>query len=217
MKKVARANLIEKMNAQTKEETQIFPRNFLLWGRVGFCASDKETTVKNIMSLPTVPESATVGFVGIPAAIACMGNEMLFHAYNNLTYVSIDGMPIIKKCRKLGIDCERCSGPDVMVKIIEESVKTGKTHYFYGGKNEEVLNNIRKNLECRYEGIKIVGMYSPPFRDLTEEEDTRICEEINSLHPDYVWVGIGQPRQDYWLEKHKKIEKYNDSWCRSSI
>lgn len=190
---------------EKKEITYIFPRNFVLWNKVGFCASNKKQTVKNITNLPTAPVSATVGFVGVPASITCMEDEKIFNAYNNLTYVSIDGMPIIKKCRKLGIECERCSGPDIMEMIIEDGVKTGKTHYFYGGKNDAVLENIRKNLIQRYPDIKIVGMFSPPFRDLTAQEDQKICSEINSLHPDYVWVGIGQPRQDYWLETHRTL------------
>lgn len=187
----------------------IYPRNFSLWGNIGFCAALMEENVERILNLPTMPASATVGFVGIPASIACMENETIHKAYNNLTYVSIDGMPIIKKCRKAGINCERCTGPDTMMLLIEESVKQGKTHYFYGGKNNVVLENIRKNLTERFPGIKIVGMYSPPFRELTEEEDKAICEEINRLHPDFVWVGIGQPRQDYWLEMHR--EKLKDT------
>ncbi len=187
----------------------VYPRNFLLWGQIGFCATHKKENVERIMSLPKSPVSATVGFVGIPASISCMENSTIYDAYNNLTYVSIDGMPIIKKCRKNGIDCERCTGPDTMMDIIEESVKRGQTHYFYGGKNEKILNNIKKNMIVKFPEIKIVGMFSPPFRDLTEEEDKAICEEINNLHPDYVWVGIGQPRQDYWLAMHK--EKLKDT------
>ena len=188
-------------------EDYTFPRNFLLWGKVGFCASNKEIAVKNIMSLQTYPKSATVGFVGIPASVICMENESVSKVYRNLTYVSVDGMPIIKKCRRVGISCERCSGPDIMMRIIEEGIKPGKTHYFYGGKDYSILEKMKSNLEVKYPGISIVGMYSPPFRDLTEEEDKKVCNEINSLHPDYVWVGIGQPKQDYWVEQHGQLLK----------
>lgn len=184
-------------------------RNFVLWERIGFCASKIEECVKTITDLPTSPISATVGFVGIPAAIACMEDKAVANIYEELTYVSIDGMPIINKCRNMGIECERCSGPDVMEMIIEKGIKSGKTHYFYGGKDDTVLDNIKFNLKKRYPQIKIVGMYSPPFRELTLEEDDDICKQINRLHPDYVWVGIGQPKQDYWLKMHR--EKLNDT------
>ncbi len=180
-------------------------RNFILWNKIGFCVSTQRRCVKDIVNLPTTPESATVGFVGIPASIVCMEDEEMAKFYNSLTYVAVDGMPIIKQARKKGIIGERCSGPDIMDIIIKDSIEKKKTHYFYGGKNEDVLIKIRNNLTNRYPQIRIAGMYSPPFRDLTEEEDKKICDEINKLKPDYVWVGIGQPRQDYWIEKHKTL------------
>lgn len=86
----------------------------------------------------------------------------------------------------------------------EESVKQGKKHYFYGGKDEEVLKKLKINLEKDYPGIQIVGMYSPPFRALTEEEDKKICDEINELKPDFLWVGIGAPKQEMWMWKHQE-------------
>lgn len=47
-------------------------------------------------------------------------------------------------------------------------------------------------------------MYSPPFRALTEEEDKKICDEINELKPDFLWVGIGAPKQEMWMWKHQE-------------
>lgn len=180
-----------------------YDRNFMLWEKVEFCAMNKDDCVSAIINLPTSPISATVGFLGVPGAIACVENEEISEMYTKLSYVAIDGMPIVKKCKQLGIQCERCSGPDIMNMIIREGMKTGKSHYFYGGKNEELLNNIKKNLTEKYPDINIVGMYAPPFRELTETEDSKICEDINSLKPDYVWVGIGQPKQDFWLMSHR--------------
>lgn len=182
----------------------LYPRNFLLWGRIGFCASRMQDEVEAILNLPTEPCSATVGFVGIPASIACMDDEKVMEAYRDLTFVSVDGMPIVKKARKAGLDCERCTGPDTMTLLLKESTARGMTHYFYGGKDDGVLAKIRSNLEREYPGIRIAGMYSPPFRDLTPEEDEELCRSINELHPDMIWVGIGQPRQDLWLAEHRE-------------
>lgn len=184
-----------------------YDRNFILWKKIGFCVTTQKKCVEAIVNLPTAPESATVGFVGIPASIVCMEDEQMARFYNDLTYVAVDGMPIIKQAKKKGIIGDRCPGPDIMDLIIKDGIKKNKTHYFYGGKNDEVLKKIKSNLTRKYTDIQIVGMYSPPFRDLTDEEDNKICNEINRLKPDYVWIGIGQPRQDYWLAKHKTILK----------
>ena len=55
----------------------------------------------------------------------------------------------------------------------------------------------------KYPGIQIAGMYSPPFRTLTEEEDKAIIERINETKPDFVWVGLGAPKQEKWMAAHQ--------------
>ena len=177
-------------------------RNFFVLNIIGVCANTQSKCLEEIMALPKEPVSATVSFVGIPAVISAKENCRCAEVYNAVTYVAIDGMPIVKKARKAGIDCERCSGPEMMQLILEKSVQEGKTHYFYGGANIQVLNALQKNLEEKFPGIQIVGMYSPPFRPLTEEEDAKLCEEINECKPDFVWVGIGAPKQDIWMMEH---------------
>ena len=66
--------------------------------------------------------------------------------YSSSSFAAIDGMPIVKIAQKNGFNCERCAAPDFMGMMFEESVKQNKTHYFYGGKNEDVLKKLRENL-----------------------------------------------------------------------
>ena len=63
---------------------------------------------------------------------------------------------------------------------------------------------LRENLEKDYPGIRIVGSYSPPFRPLTPEEDKEICDQINLVRPDFLWVGIGAPKQELWIDEHRE-------------
>lgn len=46
-------------------------------------------------------------------------------------------------------------------------------------------------------------MYSPPFRSLTVDEDAEIVEKINAAKPDFVWVGLGAPKQERWMAAHE--------------
>lgn len=55
----------------------------------------------------------------------------------------------------------------------------------------------------RFPNLRISGVYSPPFRDLTDEEDRRVVEMINRAKTDILWVGIGCPKQEIWMYKHK--------------
>lgn len=179
-------------------------RDFTVCGVVGVCATTKEEFVKEAFSMPTAPVSGTIDLVGVPAIISAKENPKVAQMYASCSFAGIDGMPIVKLARKKGINCERCAAPDIMGMMFAESVKQGKTHYFYGGKDNEVLEKLRANLEKDYPGIQIVGMYSPPFRPLTEEEDQQICDEINGLKPDFVWVGIGAPKQEMWMWEHRE-------------
>ena len=82
------------------------------------------------------------------------------------------------------------------------STEMGYRHYFYGS-TEETLQMLRTKLEESYPEINIVGMYAPPFRLMTEEEDIQAIEIINQSVPDFVWVGLGAPKQEKWMAAHQ--------------
>ncbi len=133
-------------------------------------------------------------------------------AYNDASYREVqnnaviavpDGKPLSLISRVRGYkSAQRVAGPDLMPEILKISETEGYTHYFYGS-TERTLKNLEKNLRRRYPKLKIVGMYSPPFRQLTKEEDMQMVERINATKPDFVWVGLGAPKQERWMYEHK--------------
>ena len=118
-----------------------------------------------------------------------------------------DGGPLSTIGKKRGYEnMARITGPDLMGKIFEISSEKGYSHYFYGSENE-TLELLTQKLKHQYPGIQIIGTYSPPFRPLTEEEDKEVIERINKTKPDFVWVGLGAPKQEKWMAAHQgKIE-----------
>ena len=62
---------------------------------------------------------------------------------------------------------------------------------------------LREKITEKYPGAVIAGMYSPPFRSLTADEDAEIVEKINAAKPDFVWVGLGAPKQERWMAAHE--------------
>lgn len=95
----------------------------------------------------------------------------------------------------------RVPGPDLMPELFALSEEKGNRHYFYGS-TQETLDALRKKLTERYPKMNIVGMYSPPFRPMTEEEDREAVERINAAEPDFIWVGLGAPKQEKWMAAH---------------
>ena len=95
----------------------------------------------------------------------------------------------------------RVPGPDLMPEIFRLSEKKGYRNYFYGS-TQETLDALQKKLSEEYPKMNIAGMYSPPFRPLTEEEDREAVERINAAKPDFIWVGLGAPKQEKWMADH---------------
>lgn len=96
----------------------------------------------------------------------------------------------------------RVTGPDYMSSAITLGLKQGWKHYFYGS-TQETLDILARELPERYPGIQIAGMYSPPFHPMTEEEDRQAVDRINGAQADFVWVGLGAPKQENWMHSHQ--------------
>lgn len=133
-------------------------------------------------------------------------------AYENRDYQEIqncgimavpDGAPLVLVAQKRGFkQIRRIAGPDYMGMVLKLSERTHYRHYFYGS-TEETLGKLRSKLEADYTGLEIAGMYSPPFHALTPEEDEAIIQEINKANADFVWVGLGVPKQEEWMAAHQ--------------
>ena len=114
-----------------------------------------------------------------------------------------DGGPLSSVGRRRGAkNMSRTTGPSYMGEIYKISTQYGWKHYFYGS-TQETLDKLRVELEREYPGLQIAGMYSPPFRPLTNEEDQKIVEAINMAAPDFLWVGLGAPKQEKWMAAHQ--------------
>jgi N-acetylglucosaminyldiphosphoundecaprenol N-acetyl-beta-D-mannosaminyltransferase len=111
-----------------------------------------------------------------------------------------DGQPLVWALRALGhARATRVYGPDLMAHFCARAARSGTPMYLYGGRSQEALRLLEERLRERFAGLEIVGGFSPPFRDLTAEEEARVIEEINSSGAEVVWVGTGQPKQEKWM------------------
>ncbi len=114
-----------------------------------------------------------------------------------------DGMPVVWLGRMKGERAiERTYGPDLMLKCCDLSQQKGYRHFFYGGttqSNELMIANLGK----KFPQLNIVGKITPPIRNIGEKEDQVVLEEINKANPDILWVGLGSPKQDYWMHNHR--------------
>ena len=112
-----------------------------------------------------------------------------------------DGGPLSSVGQKRGYkDMARTTGPSLMGEIFEISAKKGYRHYFYGSK-DETLKLLQQKLTERYPGIQIAGMYSPPFRPLTEEEDKAVIEWMIGVGAGFDYYAENIKRAPEWMQK----------------
>lgn len=121
---------------------------------------------------------------------------------NNAAMNIPDGKPLSIVQRHTGFkEAGRVPGPDLMPEIFRLSEKKGYRHYFYGSR-QETLDALKVKLAEEYPKMNVVGMYSPPFRPMTEEEDEEAIRNINECNPDFIWIGLGAPKQEKWMAAH---------------
>lgn len=127
-----------------------------------------------------------------------------YRGIQNSSVLSIpDGGPLASIGRRLGYkNMQRTTGPNLMEELFKQSVEKEYKHFFYGS-TEETLKKMQQNLKQRYPGIQIVGMHSPPFRLLNDNEEKEIVKKISQTHPDFIWVGLGAPKQERWMASHQ--------------
>ena len=114
-----------------------------------------------------------------------------------------DGAPLALISRRRGFNqTKRTDGPRYMLAVLERSANMGYRHFFYGS-TQETLDKMRRVLEKEYPGVQIAGMYSPPFRALTEKEDEDVIKMINEARADFVWIGVGAPNQERFMAAHQ--------------
>ena len=96
---------------------------------------------------------------------------------------------------------DRVYGPDLMLNLCEYSRAEGFTHFFYGG-NPGVADDLRRTLETRFPGLRVVGTYCPPFRPLNDAERGALQALVAELRPDFFWVGLSTPKQERFMAEY---------------
>jgi N-acetylglucosaminyldiphosphoundecaprenol N-acetyl-beta-D-mannosaminyltransferase len=88
--------------------------------------------------------------------------------------------------------------PDLMVACMDHQLSI----YIYGS-TPEILGATEIHLKKNYPQLSIAGLYSPPFRKLTHEEENNIVNGINASGANIVFVVLGCPKQEKWMASMK--------------
>ncbi len=122
---------------------------------------------------------------------------------NAADFVNPDGMPLVWVLRRLGAKrAQRVTAPDITYMICERAAKEGVPVGFYGS-SPQTIEALTANMKQRYPDLQISYAFSPPFRPLTPEEDEQITREINESGARLLFMGLGCPKQERWMNSHR--------------
>ena len=122
---------------------------------------------------------------------------------NNADIVTPDGMPLVWAIRLLyGIKQDRIAGMDMLPALLKKAEANGLPVYFYGG-TPKMLQLTRASVQSKFPDLTLAGLYSPPFRELSAQEESDIIKEINASGARMIFVILGCPKQERWMASMK--------------
>lgn len=135
-------------------------------------------------------------------------DENLKRILDEGSLVTADGIGVIyaSKIKKKPLK-ERVTGYDMSMKMLEIANEKGYSLYLLGGK-EGVAKSAKENIERDYPNIQVLGTHNGYFKgvqsgDKDHEDELKIIEEINELKPSIIFVGLGFPKQELFIDGNK--------------
>jgi N-acetylglucosaminyldiphosphoundecaprenol N-acetyl-beta-D-mannosaminyltransferase len=167
---------------------------------IPLAVSDYEQVLDWMQAMVAAGERGYVTAAAVNLVMSAREQPATLAATLDATLAVPDGMPLVWALRLLGHrGATRIYGPDLMAAFCARAAGDGTPIYLYGGRTPEALELLERRLRERFPGLVIAGGWSPPFRELTPEEERRVIAEIDDCGAQVVWVGIGQPKQERWM------------------
>jgi N-acetylglucosaminyldiphosphoundecaprenol N-acetyl-beta-D-mannosaminyltransferase len=121
------------------------------------------------------------------------------NSINNFTIKAPDGFPVAKALSFLTKQkFSRVDGYKVFLQTIENGLNRGTKHYFFGN-SEEITQLMINKLSEKFPDMKITGYLCPEFKS-ADDLVKKYKEEINSVNADIIWVSLGFPKQELFID-----------------
>jgi len=130
-------------------------------------------------------------------------DEHLQRIYSEAMFVLPDGISLVWAARFLGqVIPQRVAGVDMFEALCERAARDGLRVFFLGGRPGSAERTATA-LQARYAGLDICGICCPPIGfELDEHQQSEVERSIQNARPDLLFVGLGAPKQEYWMYEH---------------
>ena len=123
---------------------------------------------------------------------------------NSADLVYCDGAGVVLGARILGMNLpQRMTGADWVYHMCQLCLRGAYSLFLLGGE-PGIAENALNKITSEFPDIKIVGTHHGYF---SENDNWRLIDKINSVQPDIIFVGMGSPKQEKWINEN--IDKLN--------
>lgn len=166
-------------------------------------ATSYKDATKQILGWANCRESRYICIANVHMVMEAYDDVSFREVVNNADLVTPDGMPLVWVLRRLGHRLkDRVYGPTLTLWVLEAAAKQGVPVGFYGGA-PDVLERLIENIRKRFPDLQVAYKLSPPFRNLSSDEDADIVREINASGARILFIGLGCPKQERWMASRK--------------
>jgi N-acetylglucosaminyldiphosphoundecaprenol N-acetyl-beta-D-mannosaminyltransferase len=162
---------------------------------------DMEGAVQHLSKALHEQAHGYVCMTGVHGVMEAHRHPELREVFADSLLTAPDGMPMVWAGHWRGYaGMRQITGPDLMLQVLSRPEFSGCTHFLYGGK-PGVAEELQCDLLTRLPSVRIVGTCTPPFRDLSTEEEDEFIATIREVQPDIIWVGISTPKQERFMHR----------------
>jgi N-acetylglucosaminyldiphosphoundecaprenol N-acetyl-beta-D-mannosaminyltransferase len=150
-------------------------------------------------------------------AVLLNEDENFRACYRDADLILADGHPIVWASKLLRRPLpERVAGSDLVPALFRaaKSNAESKLRVFLLGAAPGVAFRAARNIHEQYDGVEVVGIYSPPMGfEKSADENELILGRIALVRPDVVVVGLGAPKQEFWVHQHRDQIRAKAALC----
>lgn len=159
-----------------------------------------DEAVERIITFTNEDKVHTVFTPNSEIIMSAYRDENMKSILNNASMLTADGIGVVKAAQIVQNPVKgRCAGYDISLKLMERMEKENKSLYLFGSK-PEVVKTAYEKLKEKHPALNIAG-YSDGYFD--ENKEKEIINDINEKNPDVVFVCLGCPKQEKWINDNK--------------
>jgi N-acetylglucosaminyldiphosphoundecaprenol N-acetyl-beta-D-mannosaminyltransferase len=171
---------------------------------VNVSATHYEEAVEAIIQSATAGTGGVATFLAVHGIVSATTNAEYRERVNRCQIVAPDGQPVkwaMNFFNGSGLT-DRVYGPEILRRVCKRCEQAGLSVFFCGS-TPQVLALLASRTRELYPDLVIAGVESPPFRQMTIEENDAICAKINHSGAAVVFIGLGVPRQEIFADSNR--------------